>query len=510
MNVADSKADQLEWIRMDVGSASAKTASCSTDWNSHMTRRTLLAAVLLALCGANLHAQSPLTAWLDSEDSWLSSDEKLLAPLQNQTLYDGWTYSVGGALRYRYIDERNRLRPPLAAGRSAYDQYRFTPYLQLNFEDHLELYLQAIDAPTFNNDLPQVAIDENRADILQAYVDLELMELEGGKVRARAGRQFLQYGSQHLISPLGWGNTFRNFEGVKLYYSDADWSVDAFAVQPVNGAAGNIFRPTSLDSPDVSRWFGGIYATYKKAPNGTLDLYWLWLKENDDAVGIIDGNRHTLGARYAGKYGVKDAGETLFTWNWDFEGAYQTGREDFLTGPNQLIDAGFASASLGIVFDSVPWTPALNGIYYWGSGDGNPGDGRSNTVNTLFPLGHAYWGQIDNFNGQNLIDYGLHATVKPTDKLTLLSGWHWFNKQSRQDAIYNVAGVPFGGVTATPSSYLGNELDLVATYQFNKNLQWQLGYFWFWYGDAVSLNPVPAVANRADAHQFYTYIDWTF
>lgn len=465
-------------------------------------------------CGNCRHVR-PLSNWLhlsDDGDCWLHSDQKLLHHLKMKPLghWDDVTYSAGGELRFRYLDERNRLRPPLAAGRSSYQQWRFTPYLQLNYQDWLTGYVQAIEAPTFNEDLPQLPIDENRADLLQYYVDLKLWDFESGDVRFRYGRQFLNYGSQHLISPLAWANTYRNFEGYKLYYAGDAWNIDAFAVQPVNGAAGNTYRPTSFDTPDQSRWFGGVYATYKELPHSVVDLYWLWLKENDDRLDRIDGNRHTIGVRWAGSVPHKDdCGDVLLTWVWDVEGAYQFGKEDFSTGLNQDIEAGFLSLNGGATFNQFPWTPTLTGIYFWGSGDKDPTDGKSTTVNTLFPLGHAYWGLIDNFSGQNLIDYAVQVTVKPTRKLTFLTAWHWFDKAAREDAIYNIAGAPFGGVSTTPAN-IGNELDLVATYQMNANLQIQMGYFWFWYGAAVSQNPNAAVADRKDAEQFYLMIDWAF
>ena len=77
------------------------------------------------------------------------------------------------------------------------------------------------------------------------------------------------------------------------------------------------------------------------------------------------------------------------------------------------------------------------------------------------------------------------------------------------NAIYNIAGAPFGGVSTTPSN-LGNELDLIATYQANKNLTFQLGYFHFWYGDAVSSNPNALVADRNDANQIYFLTNLNF
>lgn len=55
----------------------------------------------------------------------------------------------------------------------------------------------------------------------------------------------------------------------------------------------------------------------------------------------------------------------------------------------------------GYTFEGVTWKPGLGGIFYWGSGDSDPTTGDINTFNSLYPLGHAHWGQIDNFSGQN-------------------------------------------------------------------------------------------------------------
>ena len=200
-----------------------------------------------------------------------------------------WTFSAGGALRYRFLDESNRLRPPLTGRNSDYSQWRFTPYMEAKYGDRLTGYVQAIDASTFGEELPSLPIDENRADLLQYYADLKLLGEGKESLRFRVGRQFLKYGSQHLVSPLGWSNTFRNFEGYRLYYTSKAWDVDAFATRPVNGATGNIYRPVNYDTPDQSRWFSGVYMTYKEAPKGTFDLYWLWLDEDEDRATALMG-----------------------------------------------------------------------------------------------------------------------------------------------------------------------------------------------------------------------------
>lgn len=465
--------------------------------------------VLLSFWSACAGTSTPICAQTGGDTPWIFSDDPLLSGLKNQDLFDGWKYSAGAELRSRYMDERNRLRPLGETARDTYHLYRFTPYVELKHEN-ATLYLQAIDADSFGEELPFVPIDVNRADLLQYYMDLNLFDFEEGQLRLKVGRQFLQYGSQHLVSPLGWSNTFRNFEGLKMYFSNDVWSIDGFVTKPVNGAASaRQFHPYSSDEWDSSQTFSGVYATYKQLPNSTLDLYWLWFYEEADLANRLDGNRHTIGARVAGKqpfFSDADLKDAL-TLNWDLEAAWQFGEDRLGPGPQQDVSAGFASALTGITFNDLPWTPTLSAILFWGSGDDDPTDGDLNTFSTLFPLGHAYWGQIDNFNGSNLIDYGPQLALKPTERLSFVAQYHFFKKDAATDFIWNIAGAPLGN-SVTRFTTLGQELDLVATMQFNKNLQMQAGYFWFWYGEAVSGNAgIPA---RDDAQQFYWMTTWSF
>ncbi|MEO2035847.1 MAG: alginate export family protein [Planctomycetaceae bacterium] len=392
-----------------------------------------------------------------------------------------------------------------------YHLWRFTPFATMTYNDTFTGYIQAIDASAFGYDPPltPVGIDINRSDLLQYYAEINLGEVGDGNLKYRYGRQFLKYGSQHLLSPLGWSNTFRNFEGHKLLWTSGDWAVDAFSMGSVNAAAGGSgFSPTAFDNVDTDRRVHGAYATYSGVANNTMDLYWLWSDENNRAVNRQDGERHTFGARFAGKKAVKQRSNVVGAWDWDVEGAFQTGKDSFTAvapgGLNQDVLAGFFSAVGGYTFSDTPWTPSIGGIFYWGSGDDNPADGQNNTIYTLYPLGHAYWGLIDNFSGQNLVDYGMKATVKPHEKLTLLAALHWFDRATANDAVYNIVGAPFAAGTA--GTDVGNEVDLVATVKASETLSVQAGYFWFWYGTAIG-NSAQA---RPDASQFYIQTSLTF
>ncbi|MDA0589060.1 MAG: alginate export family protein [Planctomycetota bacterium] len=436
-------------------------------------------------------------------DAWLNGDSSMFSSLKDQPVGDCWNWSMGGELRYRYMDEQNRLRPP-GPQRTRYDLWRFTPWIELGNGD-MKFHVQAIDASTFGEDIAITPIDENRSDLLQYWGDFKIGEdANGGELRVRVGRQFLIYGSQHLVSNLDWGNTLRNFEGVRLYYSNENWNIDAFATRPVNGATGNIFRPRSFDNPDQSRWFSGVYTTYKGIQNQTWDFYWLWLDEEEEQAAFADGDRHTLGVRWAGTHPHDECGIKKGLWNWEFESGFQFGRDNSPSAGTETVRAGYLSAITGYTWTEVAMTPSIKGVFWWGSGDSDPTDGKYGTNSTLFPLGHAYWGIIDNLSGQNLLDYSLQASIKPCEKTTLSAAGHLFDKSSSADRIYNVAGVALG--PAGGPKHIGTELDLIANYALSSNASIQSGYSWFWYGDAVD----DTALSRDDAEQFYLMVTLGF
>ncbi len=429
-----------------------------------------------------------------------AGDELLLKDFEDQK-NGPLTYSVGGELRYRYMNEKYRLRPGGPAA-TDYDLWRFTPNISLNYNDRIGAFVEAIDASAFGYDagLTPAPIDVNRADLLRYYVELNLGDVGEGNLKYRYGRQFLNYGSQHLLSPLAWANTFRNFEGHKLSYTGTDWNIDGFHMAAVNAVTGASFGgPTSRDRPDHDRTISGVYSTYKGIKNNTLDLYWLYSDEQNGLANRMDGERHTIGSRFAGTQAVKECDDVVGTWSWEAEGAYQFGKDQFGSAAIRDVQAGMFNANAGYTFNSLPWSPGVNGIFYWASGDNDPNNGDINTFFSLYPLGHAYWGQIDNLGGQNLLDYGLQVTVKPHQKLVVATQWHHFDLAQATDQIYNVVGAPVPG---TGASNIGQEVDVVGTWAVSRTFNVQAGYFWFFYGDAV--------APRPDASQFYVQTTWAF
>lgn len=412
-------------------------------------------------------------------------------------VFSDTTVSFGGELRFRYMDERNRLRPLGNTKRNMYDLWRWRNYLDIKHSDWLRGYVEMIDASIFHNDLPPTGIDENRWDLQNYFVDIAPLELNDQKVWFRAGRQELLYGSQRLVSPLDWANTRRNFEGFKVFTKGEAWDIDAWVTNPVNTATPNdgpLSRfDNSFDSRNQDRVFTGAWATYKGVKDHTFDYYFLWDHTSQNNAGGPNlaayplGNRYLTATRWLGNYAYSGDG----VLHGEVEGGYQFGNDH-----GRRVNAGFVTVGAGHTWKSLPWEPNLWFYYDWASGDGDPDAGGTNsTFFQYFGLVHAYLGLIDNIARQNISDVNWKFTVKPHKKVTFLTAQHFFSKANSNDYLYNVTGARIGAPDT--GSDIGQELDLLLTYNHNQNFSVEAGYFWFWYGAVFDTMP------RDTAQQFY-------
>ena len=88
-------------------------------------------------------------------------------------------------------------------------------YTDLWYRDDFRVFVEYIGAWTSSQNLPPLPIDQTGSDLLDAFVDVKVADLDGSPAYVRVGRQELLFGSQRLISPLEWGNTRRTFQGVR-------------------------------------------------------------------------------------------------------------------------------------------------------------------------------------------------------------------------------------------------------------------------------------------------------
>lgn len=383
-----------------------------------------------------------------------------LDPLKRVHLCDNWLFSNGGEVRFRQMNEVDR---QLTGLDNNYQLYRTRLFGDLWYRDQFRVFVEYIDARSFNEDLPSLTIDENQNDLLNAFVDLKLAEPAGKPGYLRVGRQELLLGSERLISPLEWANARRTFQGLKAFRQGEHFDVDLFWVQPVIPNAGD------FDSVDDDQNFVGVWTTYRRQRGRFLDLYFLNLDQarRVPTVGNVPGsfNVSTLGWRWCGDY----QGRFL----WDTELMTQWGRR-----VNQDICAGACTGGLGYHFADLPMDPQFWVYYDWASGDQSPGRGAVyGTFNQLFAFGHYYLGYLDLVGRQNIQDVSTQFALYPVPWVLFLTQFHHFELASSRDALYNAAGAP---IRRDPSGragrHVGEEIDLLLNVHLSAHQDVLLGY----------------------------------
>jgi hypothetical protein len=338
--------------------------------------------------------------------------------------------------------------------------------------DFFRVYLEALSALGTPRSLPGGiannqptglrSIDLDSIDLQNAFFDLKYSFAPDSYILLRPGRQEMDFGKQRLISSLLWVNTRRMFDAVSLIGQFGGWNLRGVYAQLVKT------QPWSFNQSDPGTSFYGLYSNGPLPLDGwNSDVYWLGLHKDKASFQGIDGveNRQTLGMRLNCKlpFGIEA----------DAEGAYQFG-----SFADQGISAGFGALELGYPLD-LPWKPNLGLGLNYASGDSSNSDKSLNTFNQLFPLGHAYYGLIDQLGRQNALDLKGSIGAKPLPELSLSLDGHAFWRASNQDDVYGVAGTVARKAATGQDSFLGFEADLIANWKWDSHFSTQAGLMVF-------------------------------
>lgn len=295
----------------------------------------------------------------------------------------------------------------------------------------------------------------NKIDTHEAY--LNVSNIFGAPVSLRAGRQELAYGDERLIGSFGWSNNGRAFDAFKFMYSNDAVSVDAFTATIAEDGAG--------DNDDT--YFSGVYATLKQiVPNNTLDVYLLQLTSGASDMDTT----YTIGARLKGAAAGVD---------YTVELPYQFG--DDSTGVD--ISAWALAVKAGYTLPT-PMKIRVGAEYDLATGQ-DPDETDVTVFNNLFPTNHAHFGIADVANvnqWSNMQAWSVNASVDLNEKTRLYVAYWDFS----QDEITTVGNFNTAGEN---SDELGSEIDLVATYKYNNNLNIEAGASRFFAGDAAGTDP---------------------
>src|ERR1019366_3798045 len=148
----------------------------------------------------------------------------------------------------------------------------------------------------------------------------------------------------------------------------------------------------------------------------------------------------------------------------------------------------------------------------------NFADRASQTFQNLLPSNHGLYGAMDLSSLQNIVDYRLSYSVKPSATTSLTLDAHQQFLETTDDYWYNVAGVPRNtagaaagsgkgfGINPGYSSNLGRELDLIGGWTATRGVLLEAGLGHFFRGEYVK-ESLRVVGSR-DAS--YLYLQATF
>ncbi|ONG50536.1 hypothetical protein BKE38_18010 [Pseudoroseomonas deserti] len=382
--------------------------------------------------------------------------------------------SLGGQLRERFESFSNPGfsigRAPGAPGSNHSLLQRLLLQADLTLSKNVRAFLQLGRFDAFDNRGGSLsATQENRGDIVQAYLDAGIDLDAGWRLTLRGGRQEMNFGSGRLVSERDGPNLRRAFDGGRLMLAGPQGAkLDLFATRPVQPLGGSFD-----DSSNRGEAFFGGYATIPLATGLSADLYALGYEREGArfTAGTAFEQRQTFGTRLFGRRGAFDH---------DVELAGQTG-----SFGAQDIRAWTASADLGVTAGNLPWAPRLGLKADIASGDGNPRDGRLETFNALYPK-VPYFTEAGLVAPANLVDLYPSLRLTPLPDVTLEFGWDILWRQQREDAVYRP--VPFGPLpgTAGGSRGIGQQFQVSARWKINSHAEFRAWYVHFDVGPALA------------------------
>ncbi|WP_419868457.1 alginate export family protein [Chryseobacterium sp. CT-SW4] len=360
--------------------------------------------------------------------------------------------SLGGEARAEFLDFNNEDWGRKGIGSNPFLLQRYNLHADLHIGKNVRIFGQLRSAwETGRKDGPR-PIDEDRLNVQNLFMDVDIVKNKTNKLTLRAGRQEMNYGSGRLISVREGPNLRLYFDGVKLMYKRGNFSSDAFMM------ADSKVEPKAFDNTSTKKInFWGSYNTFIFPKTGNLEVYYLGI-HRDKAFfeeKVSDEKRHTMGTRF-----WRNGAGLIY----NIEAAYQFGN---FTGGS--ISAWTGSVDVGYRFAGMKGKPSINLKNDYISGDRNKQDGKLQTFNPLYPKG-GYFGFNPQVGPVNLIDIHPYANYNITDKIVaqvdIVFNWRY----SVNDGVYRPGGTLNLASSNSSKRYIGTAFFGGIDYNINKFL----------------------------------------
>ncbi|QIF01327.1 alginate export family protein [Roseimicrobium sp. ORNL1] len=429
--------------------------------------------------------------------------------------FSEWDLGVQFRTRYELKDDAGSFpnRDFISRGQNnSNDYFLFREKIHVGWqpESWLKVFVQGRGAQVASDERDP-SPDEDSFDLHQAYIQLGDPKLF--PLTLKVGRQEMLYGDERFIGIGDWSNVGRSFDAVNVRWSlgKATW-IDLFASNVV------IARDDYFNESNDEDLFSGIYASSQEIVS-TLETQAFFLARNVDSGspnaiapgvgGPSERDVYTYGVR------IKSLPKAFGDWDFTFESAGQFG--EVVSGGRELDLQSYAiTGSFGYTFANAWGKPRVGLGYDYGSGDGDPNDGKQETFEQLFGTNHRFYGLMDLTGLRNTNSPRVSFSIKPSKKLTVSLDYLLFWLADTNDFFYpeSGSGRNVNGYGRNPSfdSFVGSELDLLVRYSPTPRSDLQVGYGHFFPGDYIksSVGRVPANGGATGADWVYVQATFNF
>jgi hypothetical protein len=236
-------------------------------------------------------------------------------------------------------------------------------------QDETTIVVEVQDARLWGDEVNTLDGAAGQLDFHQAYLKLENM-FGQPPFTVTVGRQELAYGSERLIGAVGWSNTGRAFDALRLRFG-AESNGELF-----------VAKLEEKGMRDRNLW--GLEGHLERGSHAA-EPYVLF--EHDKGVATDRLRRATAGLRGVGEF-VNATGHVL---GYELEGAGQVGDDGL-----DEIKAFMAGGRLS--YQGPGWNrPYVTAGLDYLSGDSTVGDNQIKVFDTLFATNHKFYGLMDLF-----------------------------------------------------------------------------------------------------------------
>jgi hypothetical protein len=361
---------------------------------------------------------------------------------------------------------RNRLEGPAGIGyghtRDFYLLDRLRVHATIQPKEWLRFHAEVQDSRIFfNHHIANANPYEDSWTLWEGYA--QVGSSTSGWVDVLAGRQVLAFGDERVIGPSNWPNVGRTFNVARVDLHHSNNKVSVFAASVVPGDSADLHN--ALPGNNLY----GVYGSFETLiPKATFEPYVLWRVAPSNAALPETLGRGPLNEVTIGLH-MKGALPADFDYDAEFDG--QTGSLG-----TQSIHAWAGYASVGKRFSKVAASPRVFAEGNYASGTKNPAGRDWNTFDQIYPTSHDLLGFADEVGRRNLVQFRVGTEEQITRKWKLKQAFEGFWLATSNDNFYASTGAIAVRAHPGASRHIGNELDLVAEYTFNKGLTFGFGY----------------------------------